>query len=319
MNSKTFKFLFLSFLLHFSILAYSSERIETSDFQVVSEKAHQLAVKYGTKAVLIIYDIDNTLLAMNQDLGSDQWFSWQEAKIKNGDLKDAVAPDFQGLLSVQGKLYALSSMHVPQAEIPEVITQLQNENFTNIILTSRGSDYRNSTIRELENNNIQMSLTAIKPKKGFPSTYLPYDLENISKSGLTEEEAKAFGLSQPRPVSYQDGIFMGSGQHKGAMLRILLHKTHSLFRAIVFIDDQVKHLDRMDAAFSNQGIDLITIRYGREDVNVLRFQKSDKSHVIQQWNDLSSLLKNLFPENLSDIALAPRSTRSLELDSYSFL
>lgn len=304
MKIKTFKFLLLVFFLQVSALVYASERIETKDFQVVYAKAHALAQKYGNQGVLLVYDIDNTLLAMNQDLGSDQWFTWQETKIKNGDFTDAVAKDFPGLLSAQGTLYALSSMHTPQPETPALIAQLQSENFTSLVLTSRGSDYRNATSRELEKNGIHMALTALEPKEGFASTYLPYDLNHLSESGLTVEEVKTLGLGQPRPVSYEDGIFMGSGQHKGAMLRTLLYKTAYNFPAIIFIDDQVKHLDRMEAAFSTQGVELITIRYGREDENVLRFQNSDKHSVINGWNNLNSLLKGLFPERISsDIAL----------------
>ena len=34
-------------------------------------------MKSDPEHVLLVLDIDNTLLAMNQDLGSDQWFEWQ--------------------------------------------------------------------------------------------------------------------------------------------------------------------------------------------------------------------------------------------------
>ncbi|MBI2645507.1 MAG: DUF2608 domain-containing protein [Deltaproteobacteria bacterium] len=295
MSTKIVKLFLVVFFLQIAAFVVASERIETRDFSVVYQKAHELAQKYGSQGVLIVYDIDNTLLAMNQDLGSDQWFTWQETKIKNGDFTDVVAKDFPGLLSVQGILYALSSMHLPQTETPALIAQLQSENFTNLVLTSRGSDYRNATVRELERNSIHMAGAALEPKKGFASTYLPYDLNHISDSGLTAEEVKAWGLGQPRPVSYEDGIFMGSGQHKGAMLRTLLYKTGSHFPAIIFIDDQVKHLDRMEAAFVTRGVELITVRYGKEDDAVLRFQNSDKEDVIEQWNDLDLLLKELFP------------------------
>jgi predicted enzyme involved in methoxymalonyl-ACP biosynthesis len=65
-------------------------------------------------------------------------------------------------------------------------------------------------------------------------------------------------LGPARPVSYMDGIFMGAGQHKGAMLRTLLHKTNRLVKAVVFVDDTPKHCDRMHEAFGSTDVDLVT-------------------------------------------------------------
>ena len=50
----------------------------TDDLGMVADIALQLADSHGKDQVLVVFDIDNTLLAMEQDLGSDQWYYWQK-------------------------------------------------------------------------------------------------------------------------------------------------------------------------------------------------------------------------------------------------
>ena len=51
------------------------EAYSTADFSRVVDKSRELVEKYSKENVLVVIDIDNTLLAMNQDLGSDQWYN----------------------------------------------------------------------------------------------------------------------------------------------------------------------------------------------------------------------------------------------------
>jgi hypothetical protein len=89
------------------------------------------------------------------------------------------------------------------------------------------------------------------PKEGYPSPYVPP------------------GAS--RPVSYKNGVYMISGQDKGKLLRALLDKAGKNFRAIVFVDDKASHCARMEEAFAGTLVDLVTVRYSREDERVKRF------------------------------------------------
>lgn len=305
MNSNIIKKILVVVVFHIWAIGFAQERIDTNKFRVVSDKAHELASTYGVENVLIVYDTDNTLLAMNQDLGSDQWFNWQASLITAGTLKDAVALDFPGLLSVQGKLFALGSMSPPDSNAPVIVSNLQNEGFYSIVLTSRGFDYRDSTLRELKRNGYQFLKSSLHPQGGFPSTYLPYDLKNISDYGLSEGDIQKLKLGVPRPASFMDGIFMTSGQHKGAMLRTLLWKTDHSFPSILFVDDQTKNCDAIQAAFENQGVHVVTIRYSLEDDRVKRFQDGNKQPVIDQWNRLKEVVKSLFPEKRSEASIVP--------------
>jgi hypothetical protein len=55
-----------------------SKMVETTDLAEVTDNALELARQVGTDRVLVVFDLDNTLLAMEQGLGSDQWYDWQK-------------------------------------------------------------------------------------------------------------------------------------------------------------------------------------------------------------------------------------------------
>ena len=52
--------------------------ITTDDFNDIAVEAIRLAKTHHPENVLLVFDIDNTLLAMEQDLGSSQWYRWQD-------------------------------------------------------------------------------------------------------------------------------------------------------------------------------------------------------------------------------------------------
>jgi hypothetical protein len=280
---------------------WASEQLATGDFRTVAKRAEKLAEKYGAKNVLLVFDIDNTVLAMNQDLGSDQWFVWQSELLQQKPVPpEAVAAEFPGLLRVSALLFSISKMRATQENLPNIVEGLQKKRFNMLLLTSRGFDLRDATRRELRANELDFSRTAMRPKQGYPGTYLPYRVDNIEESGLLQEEAEAFlakdknaspvELKAPRPVSYSQGIYLTAGQHKGAMLRMLLEKSEKAYRAIVFVDDHKHNVDRVFAAFEDTDVEIVTYRYSREDENVKRFREGEKDTVRKQWNHIKETI-----------------------------
>ena len=79
------KSLFLGFLLLSSQL-YASEALTTSSMDEAFAKVEEKSLQYGRENVLMVFDIDNTLLTTTTDLGSDQWFSWQEKIMKDPNI-----------------------------------------------------------------------------------------------------------------------------------------------------------------------------------------------------------------------------------------
>ncbi len=128
------------------------EAIVTADFERVQEKTVQMIDKHGAEQTLLVLDIDNTLLAMNQSFGSDQWFDWQSELLKKEPCSEVlVANNFEGLVEVQKLIFEISRMHPPQPDLPTIVSDLHPKVKT-IVLTSRGLTLRDVAERELSRN-----------------------------------------------------------------------------------------------------------------------------------------------------------------------
>ena len=275
--------------------AIAAEQLETDDFRVIHRKALEIGAQYGVENVLLVFDLDNTLLAMDQALGSDPWFRWQAGLLRaNPCSPQLVGRNFQDLLRVGEVLSSISAMHPPDPETLPLLADLQARGFTAIVLTARGTPIRDATLRVLTDNGYNFTRSALPPAEGFGGSYLPYDPDAIGESGITAAEGTRFGLGKPRPVSYQEGVFMVAGQHKGAMLRMLLHKTGQRYAAIVFADDRIHNTDAMYDAFAGTGVDIITFRFSREDPQVRDFQDQGQEKAQRDWQRLRIALDGVF-------------------------
>ena len=140
-----------------------------------------------------------------------------------------------------------------------------------------------------------MNNHAIGPQDGYPGTFLPYKLEKLTSFGITPKIAKISKISKPRKISYMNGIMMTSGLNKGLMIKTILNKTNTKFKAIVFSDDHIKHTKRVQAVMSAvQGIELVTYRYGKIDPQVIAFKKSNKKNVINAFDSYRSTMRKIF-------------------------
>jgi len=282
----------------------ASEIHETIEFADAVDKTAEYAKKFGPERVLFVADIDNTLLAMNRELGSDQWFEWQSFLLENEPKSPhLVAKDFAGLLAAQGLLFEIGHMHPPQANLPMLIGRVQGMRVPILVLTSRGHDFRPATMRELERAGYDFRFNAVSLpvheseandplEKPGCRLFSPYDLENLEESGLLSAEVKLFNLpADPHEVSYGDGVFMTSGQHKGAMLAAWMKLSGRDFKAVVYIDDHTRHVLRVFDAMSRRDIEVAAFHYKREENRVQRFQYGDKGSVTRQWQQLEMALE----------------------------
>lgn len=264
------------FLLFLSLLTLDALAKETKSFKEIEKETLRLGNKYGVSKVLVVLDIDNTILTMPRQFGSDQWFTWQSKNCLGDKYKSSycVAKNFGELLGAQGQIFAMSQMVPTEKLTVNIIKNLQQKGFKLILLTSRGSEFRNSTYKELERYGLSFNDSAIGPYQGFAGKYKPYKLNNLNQYGLVQKDVLRSRLKKPRWVSYQNGVYMTAGQNKGIMLRNLLAKTNTDFKAIVFADDHHKHIKRMRAAFEDiSGVELSLFRYGGVDHLVEKFKK----------------------------------------------
>ena len=269
---------------------WSSEPIEpldqeTADLADVAVDALGLAENVGEDRVLVVFDIDNTILAMEQGLGADQWYEWQKELAKNDHCSVQNVGD---RLAVQGALYFASAMRTTQADAASQVKSIQDRGIPVIVLTSRGADFRLQTFRELRRNGYSFSHSAIGPAGAYGQSFIPVEDGRLSR--------------------YEDGVFMTAGQHKGQMLYALLQKTGTALPAvIVMVDDKQANLDAVKETFSALGVPVHAWRYSGEDQNVESF---DPQRAHAEWKSIEAALRQiqqaLGPDNydLSSAVLA---------------
>ena len=275
---------FLALVLSTSFGARASELQATKDFADVAKAVEGYITKYGAEHVVLVMDIDNTIMSMDTDLGSDHWFEWQNYLLTNEPTSPhLVAKTFPELLKAQGILYDRGKMHPTQPEQPKLISDLQKQGVAAILLTSRGPEFRDVTIRELKRCDYDFKGSALPVGDAPEGEYLPYDPAHPEKSNLSAEDLKNYKLGTPRPVLYTNGVFMTAGQHKGMMLMTLLKRSPRDIKAIVYVDDSVRHVGAVFSAAVARNIEVSSFQYQREDTRVQRFQYGDKANMDAEW------------------------------------
>lgn len=254
--------------------SFCSESLTTDNFNDVFNKLQQKSDQYGRQNVLLVLDIDNTLLA-SDDLGSDHWFNWQNQLITQGNCEPlCITKNFDKLVEYQGLIWVLSRMNPTEPSLPPRINLKQKLGHKIILLTSRSPEFRNITEKSLLMNNYNFKVSAIHSETSYP---------------ITEDDLKNSGI-EIRPVSYENGVFMTTGLHKGNLLKLLLKKLKTNYKAIIFVDDQQKHVERVMASLG-EDLDLSVMRYSKVDPQVKHFRDNNKYEVTERWYKLKKALK----------------------------
>lgn len=275
----------------------SNERIQsldrdTADLAELTTDILDLLEKTDKNNILVVFDIDNTLLAMEQGLGSDQWYDWQKSLSEEDQCNPRNVGD---RFAVQGALYFASAMRPTQEDAATQVKAIQKLGVPVLALTSRGMDFQLQTFRELRRSNFNFSYSAIGPAGGYDEPFVPVENGRLSL--------------------YEDGVFLTAGQHKGQMLYALLEKTATGMPAvIVMTDDKQKNLDAVKETFSALNVPVHAWRYTGEDSNVRSF---DPAQAGLRWKSIEGALRQiqqeLGPDNydLSGAVLPPECPQPL--------
>jgi len=235
-------------------------RTQIDDLGEIEKTVAELSRRHGGDKVLVVFDIDNTLLTAERDFGSDAWFKWQDAIRKRpGCEGDRVAEDFDGLLDVQHLAYSIGQMRPTQAGTAVLIGFLADAEHGVMALTARGPEIRSPTVRELGRNGVTFPTgppcrpgSTEKPslcaERGFISAET---ILAVAQEALSAREREILG-PDPRLISYADGVMMVSGQNKGLMLRLLLASSQVPYAAIVFVDDGAENVVAVERAFAGE-------------------------------------------------------------------
>ena len=258
------------------------------DLYIAHIAAERLAKVYGSEHVLVIFDLDNTLLAMVDNLGSDQWYEWQTNKLAKEDPRRV--PD---VLSTQRTLFYLGNMRPTQPDTSDIVRKIQRRGFPTIVVTSRDANTRFAAFRELRRNNLFFRDSAFGPKGGYHQKFYP-----DGEAGI-------------RQVFFQDGVFFLAGQDKGEMLMNLFEKTGwGPPKALVFVDDKEQNINAVINTFVKTKVEMQVFKYNGELERVKNFDADDAT---KKWCGIEKkLLQIQSVFNQENFKLPDKTTKACE-------
>ncbi len=250
------------------------------------------------KAILVVFDDDNTLLTTPkhcptpqaitcQYLGGHAWYAWQHQLLKHHpDSPQLVANTQKKLDRVQSFLFDFMPLKPTQPDVPELISRLNTLGTSLLIETARGPSEAGATWEQLQYNKL---------------SFRRYSLGSLLSSYSLE--AKSCGLSGwgSQPVAVRNGILYTSGRNKGRVLACLLKKRHDekRYQAVVMVDDDKKNLDHVRDNLAGH-YELHLFEYTKMHSAVAAFLEGPKRKAYQAqasklWERLRKMMISTFP------------------------
>lgn len=194
--------------------------------------------------ILLVFDIDNTLLTMPQFLGSDRWFNYHADLIAKG--ADAEFPDINALIATQALLFGIGQMELTQPDAPTLIDEARKAGIQVMLLTARGPDFSNMTERELHRNGIDLDAPAVCAFF-FCSEDGQFDAASVKQALQYIGSSAASGST--RPIAVSGGAMFAAGQNKGVMLQLLVSALQrEKLTQVIFVDDGKRNVDAVAAS-----------------------------------------------------------------------
>lgn len=184
---------------------------------------------------LVIFDLDDTIIAPTTELGSTRWVEYMAKKI----MEEESIP-FEQALQQAGDLNdsILETLLLkPVEEItPALINALQKAGIPVIALTARPKRSATRTQLQLQMIGIDFSL----------SPFIP----------MIEIE-----LSKKNKTWYEKGIIFSGSSNKGTTLIAFLKSIDCSPKHIIFIDDSKKRVDEVEQALVENELNAIIFHY----------------------------------------------------------
>ena len=226
------------------------------------------ALAESTKRTLLVLDIDDTLLTSDGFFGSDKWYEWQKTLPASDPGK---VPCLFDVISLN---YETGGQRATQPDGPALVNAVQVDK---LLLTSRNPLYRGGTLRTLRD-------------AGYA---LPAPLAGQA-DGSSWDFRKPPDAAPVR-ITYDQGVFMTTGQDKGLALLALLQRLHTRYDRVVLVDDGKKNIDNMQNALRKAGVDYLGLHYLRVDKSIAA---ADAQAGRAGWQAWQRLLGEVYPQRL---------------------
>ena len=194
---------------------------------------------------LVLFDVDDTLIARPMSLGGIAWRPWARSKLPRGNtdfiLFDALT------LSIAKK-----APYIPvERAIPGLISDLQQEGVAVLALTSRGrAQWYTTNVAGIDALTIQQ-LNHVG--MDFTRTAIPRQLKELESADLHE------------------GILFAEHISKGDRLKVLLTDSGYRPTQIIFVDDRFDHIQSVEASAQELRIPFTGFWYKRAEIDAAGF------------------------------------------------
>jgi phosphoglycolate phosphatase-like HAD superfamily hydrolase len=210
-------------------------------------------IRYVNQDTLVIFDIDNTLLHPNTDLGSDQWLCHKIQELTCNGI------DHQQALQEMLPIYFHINRHIdlvptePQAA--DIVKLIQQTTNMVMCLTARSQPMIQVTHKQLCQNNFNFTF-------GTSEEHL-FDLEH--------------------PCYFSHGVLFCASNDKGVALFALLDRMGIVPARVVIVDDKMRNIHALVKATDARNIECIGLRYGGCDHRVANYDSNHTQHELENF------------------------------------
>lgn len=219
-----------------------------------------------TKNILIVFDLDNTLIETTQELGSDQWFYHQVQEYTQHGLSFDQAVPY--VLPLYYLIRDIVDVRLVESDAPRIIRTLQQKNFSVIALTAQGFHLVNRTTTQLKNLGIDFSASSF------------------------------FGNYIERQYHCHNGIIFCHGNNKKTVLSDVFKHNHYHPHVIICIDDKTSNLEYVKELAHEHCINFYGIRYSRLDDKVAHFDALKAHQELKRFYNQHSIAPIAIPQHI---------------------
>jgi phosphoglycolate phosphatase-like HAD superfamily hydrolase len=235
--------------------------------EIIETKRMNELYQHLEPGMMVVFDIDNTLIEPTQELGTDQWFGGQIKKYESYNMPFETAQ--KNALREWRAVQYITDVKLVEKGIDQIIADLQRKGVPVMGLTTRGMEMCVRAVDQLESVNV--------------------DLE---KTAPIKEELYFFN---GKGVVYTGGILFTNNTPKGLALRKFLEGSEYHPKSILFVNDKLSHIKPLEEMCREDGIKFIGLRYGYLDEKV----RNMRPHIAEvQWKHFGQILSDQAAEKI---------------------
>lgn len=182
--------------------------------------------------ILIVLDIDDTIIRPTSTLGSDTWF--------RKCMQDK-PHDIDSLIDKMYYVYSMLDFKLVEPNTQRLVDILGNDQIDYFCLTARNTLFTSHTVKHLTEAGVKDGF--VRNNLLNVSDYLDIKL----KDTVTDNMVSSYG------IRYLDNLCHSSGNHKGEIITHILNDHYkskdSGYDIVIFVDDSDRNVDKVYDSF----------------------------------------------------------------------